>query len=98
MFFSHLRISLPLMGVLTLGCIGPAAAQTFAATSPTPDDHPLEPIVVTAQKRAQNINDVGIAISACVSPTIENLGFHQPSDVACAAANFAGNILATADF
>jgi iron complex outermembrane receptor protein len=95
MIFRQIRVSLPLMGLMTLGCIGPAAAQTSAASAPTPEDHPLEEIVVTAQKRAQNINDVGIAISAFDSATIENLGFHQPSDVAFATSNFAVNTLVT---
>jgi iron complex outermembrane recepter protein len=55
----------------------------------------LEEIVVTAQKREQNINDVGIAISAFDAETIQNLGFHQPSDIAGATSNFTVNTLVT---
>lgn len=49
----------------------------------------LQEIVVTAQKRKQKINRVGIAITAFDATTIHDLGFHQPADVASATSNFA---------
>jgi iron complex outermembrane recepter protein len=55
----------------------------------------LQEIIVTAQRREQNINDVGIAISAFDAETIQNLGFHQPSDIAGATSNFTVNTLIT---
>lgn len=55
----------------------------------------LEEIVVTAQKRAQNINDVGIAISAFDAQTIRDMGFQQPIDVATQTTNFSVNQLVT---
>jgi iron complex outermembrane receptor protein len=76
------RHSCPLAIALLAAISGSAAAET-ATDSPV-----LDEIVVTAQKRAQNINDVGIAISAFDSKTIQNLGFQQPSDVAGATSNF----------
>lgn len=57
--------------------------------------HELEEIIVTAQKRAQNINDVGIAISAFDAATIRDLAFSQPLDVANQTTNFAVNTLVT---
>ncbi|MEJ8567695.1 TonB-dependent receptor [Elongatibacter sediminis] len=50
---------------------------------------------MTAQKRAQNINDVGIAISAFDAQTIRELGFQQPIDVATQTTNFSVNQLVT---
>ena len=57
--------------------------------------HLLEEIVVTAQKRSQNINDVGIAISAFDANTIKDLAFSQPLDVANQTTNFSVNTLVT---
>ena len=42
----------------------------------------LEEIVVTAQKREQNIQDVGIAISAFTGDQMEALGVEQSFDIA----------------
>jgi len=48
----------------------------------------LEEILVTAQKRTQNINDVGIAITAFDGKTLKELRFTQPSDIASQTPNF----------
>ncbi|NIB40776.1 TonB-dependent receptor [Pseudomaricurvus alkylphenolicus] len=42
----------------------------------------LEEVVVTAQKRAQNLNDVGIAVTAFTGSDITAFGMEQPSDLA----------------
>ncbi len=42
----------------------------------------LEEIIVTAQKRAQNLNDVGIAVTAFSGDEIRRLGFNEPVDLA----------------
>ena len=42
---------------------------------------PLEEIVVTAQKREQSIQDVGIAITAFTNEQIRSLGFTQSVDI-----------------
>lgn len=55
----------------------------------------LEEIIVTAQKREQNINDVGIAITAFDAETIKDLRFQQPIDVTTQTANFSVNTLVT---
>jgi iron complex outermembrane recepter protein len=72
-----------------------AALSGVAAADTTTDSPMLEEVVVTAQKRAQNINDVGIAITAFDSKTIESLGLHQPTDVVAATSNFTVNTLVT---
>jgi len=41
----------------------------------------LEEIVVTAQKREQNIQDVGIAITAFTGDQVEKLGWHTAEDM-----------------
>jgi iron complex outermembrane receptor protein len=55
----------------------------------------LEEITVVAQKRSQNINDVGIAITAFDSQMIKDLAFRQPHDVANQTTNFSVNQLVT---
>lgn len=90
----HIRILLPLQLTLamTLGFIRPAAAEPSGAA---PETHTLEAIIVTAQKREQNINDVGIAITAFDSQTIKELAFSQPSDVANSVSNMSVSTLLT---
>lgn len=47
----------------------------------------LEEIVVTAQKRAQSLNEVGIAVTAFSGDDISKLGIEQPSDLAAQTPN-----------
>lgn len=42
----------------------------------------LEEVIVTAQKREQNLQDVGIAVSAFTGDQLDTLGFNNSSDVA----------------
>src|SRR5882672_6837587 len=44
-------------------------------------DNQIEEIVVTAQKRAQNFSDVGIAVSTFSGDDIAALGFEQMKDL-----------------
>ena len=71
--------------------------STSASSSDDAEDKSvkLEEIVVIAQRRAQNINDVGITISAFDSQAIRDLGFQQPLDVATQTPNFSVNTLIT---
>lgn len=55
----------------------------------------LTEIIVIAQKREQNINDVGIAITNFESQDIKTLGFNQLSDIASAVPNLQVNNLVT---
>jgi iron complex outermembrane receptor protein len=56
-----------------------AHAQSIASAS---SDTTVEEIVVTAQKRVQSINDVGLTISAMGSETLERQGVKSLSDLA----------------
>jgi len=47
----------------------------------------LEEVVVTAQKRAQSLNDVGIAVTAFTGADIAELGLEQPADLAAQTPN-----------
>jgi iron complex outermembrane receptor protein len=72
-----------------------AALSGAASAQSTTQSPGLEEIIVTAQKREQNINDVGIAITAFDSKTIEALGYHQLSDVSGATSNFSVVMMGT---
>jgi iron complex outermembrane receptor protein len=65
------RISSFVLGVLFLSVTFPAVAQNV-----------LEEIVVTAQKREQNIQDVGIAITAFTGDQMQALGVTSSFDIA----------------
>lgn len=76
--------------------VTPLSAAAVAAFVSAPSHaQALEEVVVTAQKRAQNINDVGITISAFDARAIRDLGFQQPLDVATQTPNFSVNTLVT---
>ena len=47
----------------------------------------LEEIIVTAQKREQNLNDVGIAVTAFSGDDVRRLGFNEPVDLAAQTPN-----------
>ena len=71
---SMLRATKPLVAALSSLFIAlPAQAQ---------DRSMLEEVVVTAQKREQNIQDVGIAISAFTGEQIRDLGVKESFDIA----------------
>ncbi|MFZ4111217.1 MAG: TonB-dependent receptor plug domain-containing protein, partial [Polymorphobacter sp.] len=65
-----------------LMCGSNAAAQTAAS-----EDNGLAEIVVTAQKRAENVQDVPIAISAIGSAFIEARGITSIGDLGALAPN-----------
>ena len=72
-------LSVLALAVLTLGSWRFAdAQQSPAATTNTVG---LEEIIVTAQKRAQNSQDVGIALSAVTGDDLANLGAVSASDI-----------------
>jgi iron complex outermembrane recepter protein len=66
------------VGALMLGA-EPAAAET--ATAPS-DDTGLETIVVTAQRRSEDIQTVPITIQAFTGRDIEELGIRSSTDIA----------------
>ena len=72
-----------ILGVSSLALASQALAQEAATTS----EPGLDEIVVTAQKRAQNLQDVPIAISAISSEKIEQLGVKDSRDLSGLAPN-----------
>ena len=60
-----------------------AAAVLFVALFDTgvTEASTIEEIIVTAQKRAQNIQDVGLTINAFSGEDLESLGFDEPRDL-----------------
>lgn len=63
----------------------PSHAIAQQAVSPQVDDRVYADIVVTAQRREQNLQDVPLAVSALSADTIEGLGIKTTSDLALAA-------------
>lgn len=60
-----------------------AANTAAAATAAAPDSGDrVSEIIVTAQRREQNIQEVGTSISAFDTHTLESLGLHDVTDVA----------------
>ena len=64
-----------LAGAIHAACLG--AAQTAAAQETTV----FEPVIVTAQKREQNIYEVPVAISAFTAETMERQGISDLTDI-----------------
>ena len=59
-----------------------ACAAPFAAAQQPAESGAIEEIVVTAQKREQNLQDVGIAVAAFSAATLRERGVDQPDDLA----------------
>ena len=83
---SYAYAALPLLlSVSGLALASQATAQTAAPAAPA--EPGLDEIVVTAQKRAQNLQVVPIAISAIGSEKIEQLGIKDSRDLSGLAPN-----------
>src|SRR5882672_8314532 len=69
---------------LALGCLVAAVAVGMTAQAADESTSPgaLEEVVVTAQKRAQNAQDVGISISAISGADLRSLGAVAATDIA----------------
>ena len=72
-----------LLSKVALLIFGAVNAQGAVAQDRPPDSETsvLEEIVVTAQKREENIQDISIAITAFSGDMVETLGFTRPVDV-----------------
>lgn len=66
---------------VTLAVLAPAVAGAQG------EGRQLEEIVVTAQKREQSLNDVGIAVTAFTGDDVRRLGFTEPLDLAAQTPN-----------
>ena len=79
---SHSVVTL-LLGSSLMALAAPAAAQEADAAN----DSGLEDIVVTAQKREQNLQDVPLAISAISADKVDRLGVNDARDLSGLAPN-----------
>jgi iron complex outermembrane recepter protein len=71
-----------LIGMTSVACAAMAPAAFSQQTSSSPEGGAgLEEIIVTAQKRAESINDVGLTIQAASVETLEDRGIQGPSDL-----------------
>ena len=68
------RIAAVFAGIALLGAVSPVLAQAV--------EDKLPEIVVTAQKREQNLQDVGTSLTAMDSSTLQSLGMTDPVSVA----------------
>ena len=76
------------IGVAIVSVLVGAAAVAEDASRPSGDDqNVLEEIVVTAQKRSQNMQDVPISITALTSDDMDTYRFRDPADLAAQVAN-----------
>src|SRR3546814_2097392 len=65
------------------------AAPAFAAEETAPDSVAAEgDIIVTAQRRAESMNDIGMAIQAVDAETLENLRVTDMRDLTAVAPSF----------
>ncbi|MGC4251600.1 MAG: TonB-dependent receptor plug domain-containing protein, partial [Sphingobium sp.] len=70
--------------MLVPAAIGVAQAQeaaTAQADSPSSQHMGVSDIVVTASRREQNLQDVGISVTALGSEALQNLGVKQTVDI-----------------
>ncbi|WP_084625384.1 TonB-dependent receptor [Sphingobium sp. C100] len=64
-----------------MGTAGPALAQTASAAADAPAANSAD-IIVTANKREQSVNSVGLTITAASSEELLNRGISGPADLA----------------
>lgn len=77
-----LSINRLLTCISSVACAVMAPAASAQQTStPAAGGTGLEEVIVTAQKRAESINDVGLTIQAASIDTMENRGVDGPSDL-----------------
>lgn len=63
-------------------CLAPATVLGLAGISPVPYAAPvLEEVVVTAQKRAESMQDVPVSVSAIAGDDLANTGFRDVADI-----------------
>ena len=80
----------PAIGAIALWLAGmgaPAALCAQAEPAATQEYSLIEEVIVTAQKREQNLNDLGISVTAFSASDILELGLSQPLDLAAQTPN-----------
>ena len=77
-----------ILALLPAVLMAEVAAAAEGPAAPARGDGLLEEIVVTAQKREQNLQDIGIAVTALSGERLEALGVSQPIDIQAQVPNF----------
>ena len=72
-------------------CLGSAAMAQTDSGSPAASDNLLEEILVTAQRRSQNLQEVPISVSALTGDDLDTYRFRDPSELAEQVANLTAN-------
>ena len=67
-------------GALTL-CLGMQSGTAHADNNDSSDTGVLEEVVVTAQKREQRLQDVGVSVTALSTADLQNLGIKSETDL-----------------
>ncbi len=81
-----------LAGVSTILLVTGGAVQAQESAGQPANDDGLQEIVVTAQKRAENLQDTPLAVSALTAETLENRRIVDISDISAAAPNLTTTI------
>src|SRR3546814_4287079 len=76
-----MRILKATAGIAALCCAMPAIAQDATPQEAPQADEGLQDIVVTAQKRSQSLNDVGLSIQAFSGDALRESGVATASDM-----------------
>jgi outer membrane receptor protein involved in Fe transport len=80
MKFNNINLRFVCISLLASSCFIPVQAM---AQNASPDsDNGVQDIIVTAQKRAQSINDVGLTITALGTETLQKQGVQSLADLA----------------
>jgi iron complex outermembrane receptor protein len=69
-------------------CVGLFAACLLLPSSAFAQEGVIEEIIVTAQKREQNLQDIPVSVTAFTGKMIEDLGFRQSVDITAQTPNF----------
>jgi outer membrane receptor protein involved in Fe transport len=69
-----------------------ASPALYAAEESPASSRGIEEIVVTAQKRTENINDVGMSIEAATGEQLKDLGITDTADLYKVVAGFSSNV------
>lgn len=64
-----------------IGAASQASAQTDQASQPSKSSTEVQPIIVTAQRRSENIQNVPVSIQAISAKQIQALGIKQSTDI-----------------
>ncbi len=88
MRFLHRLVIRGAVGGLSLAILSPLVSPVFAESRGTV----IEEIVVTAQKREESINDVGMSIDAATGDQLKDLGITDVADLYKVVAGFSSNV------